>query len=165
MVQANWMLLVIALVIGMAVAWWIFAANRTTRVAKEQSAEADALALRNQALIDAPPAAAATPKTAAPEPAPAPAPPLAPAAPPVAASGADDLTLIKGLGPKLKAQLAVMGVTTFAQIAAWDDAEIDRVDAQMGRFQGRIRRDDWVAQAKLLAAGDSAGFARQFGNR
>ncbi|HCC26103.1 MAG TPA: hypothetical protein DEP97_02785, partial [Erythrobacter sp.] len=56
-----------------------------------------------------------------------------------------------------------MGVTTFAQIAAWDDAEIDRVDAQMGRFQGRIRRDDWVGQAAMLAAGDEAGFADRFG--
>jgi len=156
--QANWILLVIALVIGLAVAWWIFAANRTTRIAREDKEEADALARRNQALIDAPPAAVKVE-------------PVAEAAPqpvPVAATvvgGADDLTLIKGLGPKLQAQLAEMGVTTFAQVAAWDHAEIDRIDAQMGRFQGRIRRDDWVAQAKLLAAGDSAGFSRQFGNR
>ena len=77
----------------------------------------------------------------------------------------ENLELIKGLGPKLKAQLADLGITNFAQIAAWDDADIDRVDAQLGRFQGRIRRDDWVAQARLLAAGDSAGFASQFGNR
>ena len=40
----------------------------------------------------------------------------------------------------------------------------DRVDALMGRFAGRIRRDQWVEQARLLAAGDSAGFAAQFGN-
>ncbi|HSG56102.1 MAG TPA: hypothetical protein VLA45_11665 [Paracoccaceae bacterium] len=149
LLQANWILLLIALAIGLLVAWWVFAANRTTRVQKEDSGEADALARRNQALIDAPPAAAI--------------PPVVPS-PAATANGVDDLALIKGLGPKLKVQLADMGVTTFAQIAAWDDAEIDRIDAQMGRFQGRIRRDDWVAQARLLAAGDSAGFARQFGN-
>ena len=54
-------------------------------------------------------------------------------------------------------------MTSFAQIAAWDDAEIDRVDAQLGRFQGRIRRDDWPAQARFLAAGDLAGYEGKFG--
>ena len=107
--------------------------------------EGDGLARRNQALIDAAPAASAQP---------APPPP----------SASSDLALIKGLGPKLQAQLADMGVTSFAQIAAWDDAEIDRIDAQLSRFSGRIRRDNWVEQAKLLAAGDGAGFAARFGN-
>lgn len=160
LVEANWILLAVALLLGFFVAWWVFSANRKVQVAKEDTGEADALAKRNQALIDAPPAAVAA------------RPPLA--AEPVAVktagtkagttAGADDLALIKGLGPKLNAQLADIGVTTFAQIAAWDDTDIDRVDAMLGRFQGRIRRDDWVAQARLLAAGDSAGFARQFGN-
>ena len=157
LVEANWILLAVALLLGIFVAWWVFSANRKVQVAKEDTGEADALAKRNQALIDAPPAAVAAP-------APASAPPLAAEPVLVKTAGADDLSLIKGLGPKLKAQLADIGVTTFAQIAAWDDTEIDRVDAQLGRFQGRIRRDDWVAQARLLAAGDSAGFARQFGN-
>ena len=40
---------------------------------------------------------------------------------------------------------------------------IDRIDAQLGRFQGRIRRDDWVGQASLLAAGDDSGFAQRYG--
>ncbi len=62
--------------------------------------------------------------------------------------GSDDLTRIKGLGPKLAEQLHALGVTSFAQIAAWDEADIDRIDAQLGRFQGRIRRDDWPAQAR-----------------
>ena len=75
----------------------------------------------------------------------------------------DDLLRIKGLGPKLVEQLRALGVTSFAQIAAWDDAEIDRIDAQLGRFQGRIRRDDWPAQAHLLAAEDTAGYEARFG--
>ncbi len=80
-----------------------------------------------------------------------------------AAETSDDLTRLKGVGPKLAAQLGDMGIASFAQIAAWTDADIDRVDAQLGRFQGRIRRDGWVEQARLLAAGDTAGFAARFG--
>ena len=54
-------------------------------------------------------------------------------------------------------------MTSFAQMAAWDDAEIDRIDAQLGRFQGRIRRDNWPEQARFLAAGDMAGYQARFG--
>jgi len=43
-------------------------------------------------------------------------------------------------------------------------ADIDRIDAELGRFQGRIRRDDWREQARLLSAGDTAGYAAKFGN-
>jgi predicted flap endonuclease-1-like 5' DNA nuclease len=77
--------------------------------------------------------------------------------------GSDDLGQIKGVGPRLVQQLHALGVTSFEQIAAWDDADIDRVDAQLGRFQGRIRRDDWRTQARLLGAGDTAGYEARFG--
>ena len=82
---------------------------------------------------------------------------------PAASPPGEDLTRIKGLGPKIADQLRALGVTTFAQIAAWDEAEIDRIDAQLGRFQGRIRRDDWPGQAKLLAAGDTEAYEATFG--
>lgn len=85
---------------------------------------------------------------------------------PVASSGAqagDDLTRMKGLGPKLRDQLAELGVTRFDQIADWDDAAIERIDCQLGRFSGRIRRDDWVEQASFLAADDHAGYKARFG--
>ncbi|MCP1335921.1 helix-hairpin-helix domain-containing protein [Futiania mangrovi] len=65
----------------------------------------------------------------------------------------DDLTRIKGVGPKLAGLLNELGVFTFAQVAAWTQADIDRVDERLGSFKGRIRRDDWVAQAKTLAKG------------
>jgi predicted flap endonuclease-1-like 5' DNA nuclease len=139
---------VLALLIGLVTAWWIFVASRRTTVKLERSAAEGAPARRNQALIDAPPVAGAT----AAEPAPTTAP----------ASG-DDLTRIKGLGPRLVALLADQGVTTFAQIAAWDEAAIDRVDGQLGRFQGRIRRDSWVEQAQLLAADDLTAYQARFG--
>jgi predicted flap endonuclease-1-like 5' DNA nuclease len=98
-----------------------------------------------------------------PAPAPPPAPPPAAAAPEAKPATKDNLTQIKGLGPKLAVILNDLGVTSFAQIAAWDNAEIARIDAQLGRFEGRITRDNWVEQAKLLAAGDEEGFASQFG--
>ena len=80
-----------------------------------------------------------------------------------AAGSVDDLTRIKGVGPKLRDLLASLGVTRFEQVASWSEADIDRIDAQLGQFEGRIRRDNWVDQAKLLAAGDTAGYESRFG--
>lgn len=165
--QENWLLVVAALVLLLLVAWWLLVASRRTRVAIERKEVGDAPAQRNQALIDALPAATIDAELPPPTPA-----GLAGVGEAVAAAAApvpvdlpdgDDLTRIKGLGPKLGEQLRALGVTSFAQIAAWDDAEIDRIDAQLGRFQGRIRRDDWPAQARLLGAGDTAGYEAKFG--
>jgi predicted flap endonuclease-1-like 5' DNA nuclease len=75
----------------------------------------------------------------------------------------DDLTLIKGVGPKLNILLISLGVTRFDQIAAWGASEIGEVDRFLGSFKGRITRDSWVEQAGLLASGDHAGFAAKFG--
>ena len=86
-----------------------------------------------------------------------------PAADAVAASEGDPLTRIKGLGPKAAARLAELGITRFDQIAALHDAAADRLDAQMGAFRGRLARDRWVEQARLLAAGETAAFEAQFG--
>ena len=80
------------------------------------------------------------------------------------ASGPGDLDRIKGIGPKLRSRLAELGVTSVAQIAAWDDTDIERVDAQLDRFSGRIRRDDWVGQARLLESGDMDAYRARFGN-
>jgi predicted flap endonuclease-1-like 5' DNA nuclease len=164
----NWLLAVAAVLALLLVAWWLLVARRRTKVEIERKADDGAPAQRNQALIDAPPAA--TVEADIPPPTPM---GLAGVGEVVAAAAApvhvelpeseDDLLLIKGLGPKLVEQLRALGVTSFAQIAAWDDAEIDRIDAQLGRFQGRIRRDDWPAQARLLATGDKSGYEGRFG--
>jgi NADH-quinone oxidoreductase subunit E len=70
---------------------------------------------------------------------------------PVARAGkADDLKLIAGIGPKLEQVLNAKGIRSFAEIAAWTDEEIARLDAELG-FNGRIGRDDWAGQAKVLA--------------
>jgi predicted flap endonuclease-1-like 5' DNA nuclease len=91
------------------------------------------------------------------------APAPAPEPVPVPAGPADPLTRLKGLGPKAAAALNTLGVTRYEQIAAWSEGDIARVDAQMGNFKGRIVRDRWVEQARLLAAGDIAGFEATFG--
>ena len=62
----------------------------------------------------------------------------------------DDLKAIGGVGPKLERVLNGLGVWTYAQIAAWTQAEIAWVDGELG-FAGRIGRDDWVGQAVRLA--------------
>ena len=69
--------------------------------------------------------------------------------------GADDLKLIKGVGPKLEGVLNDMGVYHFDQIAAWTAAEVAWVDERL-KFKGRIDRDGWIEQAKTLAAGGAA---------
>lgn len=236
-IEANWVAFALALVIGLLVAWWLF--GRASTPARRSHApdvldEGAAPARRNQALIDAPPAAqivppplsaamggvgeavaigaqdvieAATLPEAAPvqpaapssspasdpspvlpdesptepepapqlpeavpgqtpsvEPAPSqPAPPQPVPAQPGPAAAGDDLSRIKGLGPKLQSLLPTLGITSYAQIAALDDAALDALDGQLGAFAGRPRRDSWVAQARLLAAGDLAGFESQFG--
>jgi predicted flap endonuclease-1-like 5' DNA nuclease len=78
------------------------------------------------------------------------------------ASG-DTLTLLKGLGPRAASRLTELGVTRFTQIASWDDTDVAAIDAQMGAFKGRIARDRWVEQARLLAAGERDAFEAQFG--
>lgn len=75
----------------------------------------------------------------------------------------DTLTLLKGLGPKAASRLAELGVTRFEQIATWDEGDVAAIDAQMGAFKGRIMRDRWVDQARLLASGDQDAFEAQYG--
>jgi len=64
---------------------------------------------------------------------------------------ADDLKLIKGVGPKLEKLLNSLGVFHFDQIANWSTDEISWVDDNLAGFKGRVTRDEWVAQAKVLA--------------
>ena len=74
----------------------------------------------------------------------------APKAAAKADAGADDLKQLSGVGPALEKKLHENGVTTFAQIAAWTEADIADMDEKLN-FKGRIEREDWVAQAKDLA--------------
>jgi predicted flap endonuclease-1-like 5' DNA nuclease len=71
---------------------------------------------------------------------------------PPAARG-DDLKVIKGIGPKFEKLLHGAGVTSLTQIAAWTDSDIDRMAKAIGVKPERVRKDDWVGNAKRLATG------------
>ena len=124
----------------------------------------------------APAAAPAAPAAAAP--APAPAKPKADPKPkadakPVAADGKpemlsaaraggpDDLKQIKGVGPKLEKLLHTMGFYHFDQIAGWRKKEVEWVDENLEGFKGRVSRDEWVKQAKVLAKGGETEFSKK----
>ena len=85
---------------------------------------------------------AATAKAAAPK---------AKAAPAAASGEGDDLTQLSGVGPALLKKLNAAGITTFAQIAAWTEADVAELDEKLS-FKGRIEREGWIAQAKELAS-------------
>jgi predicted flap endonuclease-1-like 5' DNA nuclease len=64
----------------------------------------------------------------------------------------DDLKLIVGIGPVIERMLYQLGIGTYRQIARWSERDIDEIDARLPEFPGRIRRDAWVAQARALHA-------------
>ena len=179
LIEANALAFVAVLLLGLAVAWWIWGRRPAERVRAETPdvlTPGAAPAQRNTALVEAAPAASLHATAIV---------------PPIASIGmaglgeivaagateqveqaeqvaqalreADDLTRIKGVGPKLVALLGSLGIARYDQIAAWSEADIARIDPQLGAFKGRIVRDDWVGQCRYLAAGDVAGFEARFG--
>lgn len=75
----------------------------------------------------------------------------------------DNLKSIKGVGPKLEQLLQSMGYYHFDQIAGWTDAEVAWVDENLQGFKGRVSRDNWVEQARVLAAGGDTEFSGRAG--
>lgn len=65
----------------------------------------------------------------------------------------DDLTAIRGIGPKLRDRLHAANVRSYGAIAAWSDADVERMAPLLGVHASRIRRDGWVESAKQLARG------------
>jgi predicted flap endonuclease-1-like 5' DNA nuclease len=76
------------------------------------------------------------------------------------ATGADDLKLISGVGPKLEQTLNELGIWHFDQLAGLRKKEITWVDDRL-RFKGRIERDGWINQAKILAKGGETEFSKR----
>lgn len=75
----------------------------------------------------------------------------------------DDFQRLKGVGPKLAEALHARGFIRFEQLAHLTPEEVDRIDAQLGAFNGRLKRDRIVEQAAYLARGDEDGFEQKFG--
>lgn len=181
----NPMRFILALVIGVATAWWIWGrVSASTAAGNEAPKAAPPPEPKPEPAPEPEPTPAPAPE---PEPAPTPVPTVAAAA--VAAAGAvagsdgekeaeeetgpkpkiaaavgesDDLTRIKGVGPKLNDLCLSLGVRRFDQIAKWSDVDVAEVDQYL-KIKGRITRDRWVDQAKLLAAGDDEGHKQEFG--
>ena len=74
------------------------------------------------------------------------------AAPKAAVAGSDDLKKLSGVGPALEKKLLEAGITSFAQVAAWTDADVAEIDEKLS-FKGRIEREGWIAQAQEMTKG------------
>jgi predicted flap endonuclease-1-like 5' DNA nuclease len=73
----------------------------------------------------------------------------------------DDLKRVRGIGVLIEKKLNSLGITTYEQVANWTGADIDRI-SQILDFKGRIERENWVEQARILASGGQTEFARRF---
>lgn len=74
---------------------------------------------------------------------------------------ADDLQEIEGIGPALEKLVNGMGFFHFDQIAAWTEADVALVDAEMKTFKGRIARDKWVEQARIIVSEGLEAFRKR----
>lgn len=158
LISAYWLLLVIVAAIGAATGFWILSSRRhvelppieigqstTQTLARSVRSEGMLASEASQAKADGlPPLPFAVNSDPDVEP--------------------DDLLRIKGVGPKLARILIDMGVTHYSQIAAFSPSDVAALDDRLGAFSGRIARDNWVEQARLLAAGDVASFEAKFGS-
>lgn len=73
----------------------------------------------------------------------------------------DDLKKIKGVGTKIEEALNELGVYTFEQIATWNEKNVAWVDEHLV-FKGRIQREEWIKQAKILASGEDTEFSKNY---
>lgn len=187
LITANWLFYLIALLIGIITAFWIWAATgRESSAADSFPADDGLLEKAGEPVRPAEPQPAPAPPPPAPKAVVAPAATVAPVKPaetpkaepaaaeavpaaagrpniPAAVGEPDNLRLIKGVGPKLNTLLISLGITRFDQIAEWKEAEIIEVDQYLDTFSGRITRDAWIDQAKFLARDDIAGFEKKYG--
>jgi predicted flap endonuclease-1-like 5' DNA nuclease len=62
----------------------------------------------------------------------------------------DDLSSIKGIGPKLVKQLRKLGITRFDQISMLSESDLDDQKHPLHAMKGRIIKDNWIEQAAKL---------------
>ena len=77
------------------------------------------------------------------------------------AGGPDDLKMIKGVGPALEKALHETGVFHFDQVAAWSNMDARWFDENVKGANGRVQRDGWIKQARILAKGGTTEFANK----
>jgi len=124
---------------GTAVAWWWL--TRWTRAVNVEAQLSSVEIIAEPASEPGPPSHATPAVSDAPATEPA---------DEAAEAAADDLTRLKGVGPKLAAALVRRGVTRFSDIAGWSDEDLAQVDAALA-LKGRAVREQWVEQARRLA--------------
>ena len=153
----NLVPIIIAILIGIAVAWWLFSRRSISAPADKSVGTRDVEVHEGGGLTDEGAAAAAD---------------VAGeflgvdvhAELPGASGPPDDLRQLKGVGPKLVVMLNEAGIIRYDQLASLSPAQIAALDARMGPFAGRVVKDRLVEQASYLARGDRAGFEATFGN-
>ena len=74
---------------------------------------------------------------------------------------ADDLKKLEGIGPAMEKLCHELGIYHFDQIASWGAAEVAWMDSNLKGFKGRVTRDKWVAQAKLIGEVGMEEFLRR----
>jgi len=72
----------------------------------------------------------------------------------------DDLKKIRGIGVLIEKKLNAMGIYTYEQIANWSAGDIERVSSALD-FKGRIEREGWVQQARILGSGGQTEFSKR----
>jgi len=150
--------LILALLIGVAIAWWAFGRRASVAPPVDKVHETPAVAPREGRGIGDQAAAAAADVTG-----------QVIGSPvhcelPGASGPPDNLQMLKGVGPKLALALNENGIIRFDQIARLSDNEVAILESKLGPFNGRLTRDRVVEQAHYLARDDKDGFEAKFGN-
>jgi predicted flap endonuclease-1-like 5' DNA nuclease len=79
---------------------------------------------------------------------------------PSSSDRADDLKRIRGIGVLIEKRLNALGITSYEQVANWTKTDIDIISSQLD-FRGRIERENWIEQARILASGGQTEFSRR----
>jgi predicted flap endonuclease-1-like 5' DNA nuclease len=72
----------------------------------------------------------------------------------------DDLKRIRGIGVLIEKKLNSLGIAYYEQVANWTGADIERISRILD-FKGRIERENWIEQARILATGGQTEFSRR----
>jgi predicted flap endonuclease-1-like 5' DNA nuclease len=74
--------------------------------------------------------------------------------------GGDDLKRIRGIGVLVEKKLNALGIDRYAQIASWTRTDVERFGRLLD-LAGRIERESWIEQARILSTGGQTEFSRR----